>query len=404
MTKDSFEDLRVLDDDGESVPFLIQVERESRTRKSRKTWTANNPTARPLEDDGLEILIVLDEDAPVPDGIRLVSPLRNFEQRVRVYSSKDGNAWEPLGDESVIFDYSRYMDVRSDSVAFAASDQRHFRVVIDAATSGQESRLLELTRRLRGSEEAERVEKITVDRRPFRIERIEFWKEEQEERWAGDKTKAYPITNFRIEENPEDQQTIVFVETPRAPLTAIQLETSTRNFSRRVNVANEETRGKQSNWQTLSDEVLSRIDFRDLQRQELEISFPEARRETYRVVIHNRDSPPLQITGMQTEGPVYQLLFLASQGNGYRLVYGSETAESPHYDTASIQAVLNAGFAPATAELGEQQDLGGPAADTTLLDQLRNPKLLIGLIVILVAVLGLTLYSAVQRLDNASPE
>ena len=397
-----FDDLRLINESGEFVPFLLRKVRDVRTRNKRTTWTSSDVTARPLDDDGLEILIALDKDEPVPHGMRIVSPLRDFEHRIRVYAAANGTDWQPLGNETLIFDYSRYMDVRSDTVTFPTTSHRRFRVVIDAVTSGQESQLLELTRRLRGGKLAERVERIKVDRRPFRIERIEFWSEEQEERWAGDKTKSYPVSNLRVEEDSDSQQTLVFVDTPRTPLNAFQFETATRNFSRRFDVAVEDVQGTKTSWRSISHDVLSRIDFKDLQREELKISFPETRQAKYRITIENRDSPPLQVTGVRAEGHVYQLLFLASQESNYRLLYGSDQAARPDYDTMAIQAVLDAGFTAIPAALGEPLDGSEASAKSTLWDQLREPRFLIALILILVVILGLTLYSAVRRLDSGA--
>ena len=45
--------------------------------------------------------------------------------------------------------------------------------------------------------------------------------------------------------------------------------------------------------------MVSRIDFRELHREELMIPFPESRHEHYRIVLDNGDNPALTITGSQ---------------------------------------------------------------------------------------------------------
>ena len=158
--------------------------------------------------------------------------MRNFNQRVRVFTSTDGREWEPAGDETAIFDYSRYMDVRNDSVSFPETGRRRFRIVIDDVTLEQESELVALTRRLRGAEETDRTEQVVVDRRPFRIDRVDFWREVQEERATGDEKTKYPVAEHRVEQDKEKHQTIIQIETRRQPLTSLELETPERNFSR----------------------------------------------------------------------------------------------------------------------------------------------------------------------------
>lgn len=404
-TADDFADLRVLDSNQNTIPYLSKLAQTTRIKTTRKSWQARSPSARPLDGGGLEITIALHKDDPQPDGFRMITPLRNFQQRLRVYTSNDGENWEPRGEETEIFDYSRYMDVRSDSVALPATQHRHFRIVVDDLTSEQESDLIQLTRRLRGGKELDRQQKFTVDRRPFRIDRIEFWTERQKVRVTGEQKKSYSVEGFRVEEDTEKQQTKILVDTRREPLTSFTVRTTTGNFSRQAVVEVEETQGKKSSWRTLGSGVLSRIEFKNLKRQDLEITFPETRRKQYRIVIDNRDSPPLAITGVEAVGNVREVLFLAEPGKDYRVTYHSAKAELPDYDTAAIAALLREGFEPTETELGEQQ-AGGPdiAAKASFWDLLRDPRFLVGLIVVLVIVLSWALYSATRRLDSLPSE
>ncbi|HEY2251028.1 MAG TPA: hypothetical protein VGH74_08200, partial [Planctomycetaceae bacterium] len=174
-TQDSLADVRLIDGQGKPIPYLLRKVQTTRARAARTAWPAVQLTAKPLDNGGLEITVTFDEDdkRPHPNGLSIISPLRNFEQRVRVYTSADGQEWEPAGEEAVIFDYSRYIDVRNNDVPFRETSRRHFRIVIDDVTAEQQSELMALTRRLRGADETERTESVTVDRRPFRIDRID---------------------------------------------------------------------------------------------------------------------------------------------------------------------------------------------------------------------------------------
>ena len=73
------------------------------------------------------------------------------------------------------------------------------------------------------------------------------------------------------------------------------------------------------------------------------------------IVIDNRDSPPLDVTGVEAEGNVYELVFLASPDARHQLLYGAPRVEPARYDTAAIQTLLQEGFAPQRAELGPEQ-------------------------------------------------
>jgi hypothetical protein len=401
-TRDGLEDLRLVNAAGEPIPFFLRKVQTTKARAVRSTWSAREPTARPLDDGGLEIIVQLGDKDPHPNGLSLVTPLRNFKQRVRVFVSADGKQWDPAGEETAIFDYSRYMDVRSVGVPFPETDKRHFRIVVDDVTAEQESELLTLTRRLRGHEESDRTEQVLVDRRPFRIERIDFWREVHEEQATGDEKGDYSLIRQTVEQNAEKHQTIIGIETYRQPLTSFQLETADRNFSRHAVVEFEREQGVKKSWRQIGEATLSRVDFKNLKREELSIKFPESRQAKYRIVIDNRDSPALDVSGIKAEGNIDEIVYLAGPDRHDRLLYGSADAERATYDTAAIEELLRKGFQPSRAGLGPQlpgMQSGEPSAFRWS-KVLNNPLLLGGVILVLVVALGWGLFQAVKRLDK----
>lgn len=403
-TRDGFPDLRVLNDQGTAVPIVLRKQQVTGARTVRKSWMVptDRVSIKPRESGALEITVQLDDRDPAPNGLTLATPLRNFEERVSLEASADGKQWEPVGSEALIFDYSKYMDVRKESFSFPETSRKRLRIVIDKPTVEQESELLALTRKLQGKSESERTEKLTIERRPFRIERIEFWREIQEERATGDQKASYALSVLRVEENADKHQTTVYFQSQREPLSSLELESADRNFSRRVVVEVEQQGGSKSSWRVLADRVLSRIDFKNLKRQELSIPIPESRHTRYRLVIDNKDSPPLTVSGVKTEGSVYEVLFLAAPNRKYQLSYGSDEAKSPTYDTAAIQELLRSGFQPTRARLGAESAASVPVEPQRgrWSKLLNSPPLLISVISILVALLGYGLYHAMKRVDH----
>jgi Protein of unknown function (DUF3999) len=402
-TGDGFPDLRVLDDKGNEVPFLLQKVTETRTVSVRQTAPAKDLSLRELKEGGLEIQASKDEKLPPAEGISLVTPLSNYQQQVQVSGSSDGRSWQTLVPDALIFDHSRYMDVGNHQVALPQNRYSHFRLIIRDVTSNQESELLELTRRLRSGKETERVERTAVERRPFRIDRIEFW---YHERRQGDKKTEYPVADFKPEQNAEGRQTLIRVHTRREPLTGFHVETSSRNFSRRVAVQVPIVKGMRTQWHNIGTGTISRIDFRGLRRDELLVSFPEARHEEYRVVIDNGDNPALAVTGVRGEGNAYQALFLAAPGVAYRLSYGSEAAKAPNYDTATLREALARGYQPVAVRLSSQATESGASEPTGIVMRrvLNDPFVLGGVILLLVAVLVWGLYRAGRRIDKLPKE
>ena len=388
-TQPGLVDIRLLDASGTPFPSVVRKVQTTRAQTSRTVWSAPPFTAQLLDGGGLEVTVKLSRDSAQPDGLRLITPVRDFRQRVRVFTSTDGRTWDAAGQETVVFDYSRFIDVRNDSIAFPATARRHFKIVVDDVTLEQASDLVALTRRLRGDVETEKFEQVVVERRPFRIERIEFWKDVTQTQAMGDERVAYPVTAFRVEQDAEKQQTHVMIDTHREPLTSLTIESPDRNFSRRAVVEVEIADELHKRWQTMAESTLSRVDFKTVHRELLKLEFPETRQARYRIRIDNRDSPPLEIKAVQAEGNVYELVFLATPQEDYQIVYGAPEAEPAAYDTAAIQSLLRADFKPARAELGPQAP-GGSAVRPTefkLSRWLTNPLVFGSVILVLVLIL-----------------
>src|SRR6185295_1374471 len=143
-TKNDFADLRIIDVQGQAVPYVLQKTTETKPQTIRHSWKAAKVSLKPIRDEGLEIRIQLDEKDEQPNGVRLITPLKNFEQRVRVFGKRNGEEEKPLVPEGVVFDYSQYMDVSQNEIRLPKSADREFRIVIDGLTSDQESQLLDL--------------------------------------------------------------------------------------------------------------------------------------------------------------------------------------------------------------------------------------------------------------------
>lgn len=401
-TQNDLADVRILNAEHQTVPFLIQKQTVQRDRVERRRWKARKVSLKPLEEGTLEIRVRLDKDDPQPTGLTLVTPLRNFEQQVQVF---EGDDTDPLVGNAIVYDYSQFMDVSRHDIQLPRTSARDLRIVIGALTTEQETQLLELTRRLSGGEEQEREERTTIQRRPFRIDRIEFFNESVRRKVTGEGSVLRPVVSMTTLEVTEDKQTVIEIQTNREPVTKLHLETKGRNFSRRVRVLVPETQGVRTVWREIAQATVSRFQFRDVHEESLEIFFSEQRHQTYRMVVENRDSPPVTFDSVQTEGPTHELIYLSPEDAGMRVAYGSEVAEAPSYDVAAIRAGLNSKAVTAAATLGDpvSNDSAGDAP-FRLNDAIDNPIVIGGVICVLVALLAVALTKAGRRIDALVPK
>ena len=404
-TRDGFPDLRIVGADERLIPFLIRRVTETRTHKVQKSWTASDPSLRPLENDGMEIRITLKSQDPSPLGLRFVTPLRNFEQQVRVFATADGTE-STLVEEALIFDYSKFMDVRRTEVILPATTAREFRIVIDSLTSEQESQLLVMTRSMTGGDESSRTEETAIQRRPFRIDRIELWMEEAYQSHQADVIQAWPVTVLKVTQDAEQQQTVAELTSRREPLTGLRIVTSSRNFSRHATVQVATEVDDDIEWLDVGSSTISQFQLRNLQEEHLTISLPETRDDRLRLVIKNGDSPELAIDAVEAVGHQYEVVFLGAPDMHCRLMYGSQSASAPSHDTVALQTALAENMSPIAGALGTQLELqdSGVVKAPDLKTLLNNPILLGAIVGVLVILLGWGLYQASRRIEGMPPE
>ena len=196
------------------------------------------------------------------------------------------------------------------------------------------------------------------------------------------------------------------MQTRREPLVKFTLQTSSRNFNRQATVQVPETTGVKTIWRDVGHDSVSQFEFRDLQEEKLEINFPEQRHETWRIVIDNHDSPPLQIDRVKAEGHRYQLVYLAAANETHQIYYGTadnQVHDPPQYDVAAINAVLQEGVVPVPATLGASVALAEVSA-TSLRQRINNPMILGVVICLLVVLLAWALFQAGRRIDQLPPD
>ena len=399
-TRDGYPDLRILDDRGATVPYLLEPVSQHRTIQVRQPCASKVVSLHVDEGKGLEIVVELDEKAPSPNGATIRTPLPDYERRVRIYGSRSGTDWSLLVSDGAIFDYSRYMDVRNGEVVIPANDYRRFKLTIEHELDDRESPLRELIRIPGNGKKDQRVEITQTLRRPFRIDRVDLWRVDEKEDQSRAQPLSYPPEGLQVEPDAKEKVSRVEIHSRREPLTQFTIATSSRNFSRQARVLVPAQRGARTDWLEVGRGSLSLIQFRAFRRAELKVEFPEQRQERYQLLIDNADNPPLELTGVEAEGTGYRLVFLGSEGRNYRVNYGSDTAESPRYDTAAVLASLHRGFQPVTVKLGPQIANPGFKAERGLQHILNSAVFLTLAIVVMVLVLAWALLRAGQRIKN----
>lgn len=345
----SFADLRVRDSDGTRISHAVRPLTITRQVDSETTWTPRLTQIKPLPDGGLQIDIDLDKEDTAPSGLRIVTPLRDFENRVRISGLKNGEPVGSLGRDAAIWDYSSRINSRNDRVPMAAGTFRSFRIVVDKTTEELESQLMELTRGMQGKTQ----EKVLVQRRPFRIDRVDFYTAKSTTVSGDPVLENHDAPTLAINIDPVSQSTRVTLESGLEPVTRISLGVDGGNFNRQVTVEGSD-HAESGSWRTLGTGMVRRLSFQGIVEDSLTLTIPETRLRAYRLVIADGDSPPVPIKYVTLSGPVREVIFVARPGMDYQLEYGDTKASAPRLDTSAIDSLAARGFSPVTGTLGEE--------------------------------------------------
>lgn len=417
-TADGFADLRVVDGDDRDVSRVVRVATVSRSRRVRDTLRAGALAARPLADGSLEVdFTVAADPAPPPiHGLRVLTPLVDFEQSVEVSHAGADGVFRPVGGPVLLYDYSRFADTRSVEIVLAEGERGEsagtWRLRFADPTVEQRASLTALVRTLEEGRETRREEGTLVDRGVFRIDGVETWHEREvaEPRAADDAEVA--LGGWEAVAEEEGRTTRVRVRSDGTPVTGFRIDASERNFSRPVRVEIPGADGARADGprasaaaRRLADGSVARFELRGIARDQTLLRVPESRARNVDLVIGNGDSPPLTVTAVSAIGPAREVVFLARPGVDYRLAYGAVdgvAVAAPNYDTAAIDAALAAGEVPLAGSLGEPSEREVVPRERPLgLRLLANPWAVGGVVLVLAAWLAVSLYRAAKRLDAA---
>ena len=378
-TRPGFPDLRLFDAAGTEWPRAIEPLYTTQPRTRRHPVAARANELRELPENRIETRLDIIQGDPAPDGLEIRTPLRDFIRTVRVSGSEDGTNWQLLA-ETEIFDYSRYMDIRRTEIPLPKNTFRRFAVEIGNASEERAQPLIRLVQ-ANGQDQSRAFDLLQT---AFRIDGVAFWRETTIMEKDQPVLQDWPHAGMEVAQNADDKTTEVTLNTRRAPVTRLVLATPVRNFQRGVSVQIPVLAAGRTQWRTIADGSLARVDLPGYSRNDVEIQFPEQRVEQLRLVIRNADNPTLEIANVLPRGPVYRLLWLAEPGAAYRLAYGSEAVDTPDYDLFAIRTALEKGIPPELGKLGEPA-AAAPAGKSFSLGEFLSRPLVFGAFLVLAA-------------------
>lgn len=393
-------DVRVLDSKGREVPRVIQPEQTYRFENRHVRREAKLRNLEQLPDGGLAVICEIERTNAVSlTQITVHTQLRNYEQTLTVSVPGPDNTWLPVREAEPLFDYSRYANVKKETVELPALTNRVFKLVIGQADDKVFSAYTSMTEEQTGTGPTTRAfKRYTVENRPFRIDSVAFRDTGQVAVADTLRTERVAAPAPTVTEDKPRKRTMLTVATGNWPLTGLTFNPDQQNFARNAELEHAALEG----WRTFASGSLTRSRLPGVPPvDQLEIRFPETRAEQIRVQVRDDDNPPLtfgsdSVTLMRL---IYRVLFIAEKGERYQLVYGDPDATAAPVYEKNVLAYLGSGQAATAWTLAAAPEGAvtyGASVQTRRLFA-KHGMLLISLIVM--ATLGMLILHAMRHVD-----
>ena len=304
----ALEDLRLCDDAGNELPFLVARPMPSpKAVQGAKSFQVSlNPAAT---------VITLETGLAQPlDGVTLETPAANFIKAVRVEGSADGQNWQRLAQGQPIF--HQLSGAGQLHISFPAGEWRWLRLAID----DQRSQPVPFT--------GARVHAADVEATPIELQ---------------------TVTIAERNENPGETRLTLNLGVANLDVASVKIETDEPLFTRAVTLAVPQVAEDSIREQTVGQGVIYRVAIEG-QPPTASLSVPletQIRSRELVLFIRNEDSPPLSVTAVRVERRSVYLVFMARQAGTLHLLTGNKSCAAPSYDLAALGANLkNAAVTP----------------------------------------------------------
>jgi hypothetical protein len=313
-------DLRVIDQDGHEVPYVLRTRLAATAAEWRATRLLDPSVAL-----GEYTQAILDAGAEtrVHNSMRLdVDDSEDFLSWVEVAGSDDAKAWRILRERAPIYSLRHAGMGACTDVTYPDSTARYVR-----------ARLLDGSRphRVRAGQLAYEVT-TTAELVPAEVALVTTNGQAQKSVWVS---------------SPD---------APRVPVAEVRFDTAQSAFDRPVTL---ETGGDDgAHWQHVVSGEIFRVSEHGMPHAALAIRIPEASAARWRVTVYNRSDAPIADLHPAFYAIRRRVVFRQEPGRQYQLLFGNPRAMAPDYEmarlteSAALDAARDATLGAAVANAG----------------------------------------------------
>lgn len=380
-------DLRLFDSSGKETPFTI-IENVPPYEETLETY--------PLEitgfDRGASSAVII---MKLPQKHRPISVLdletadRDFKKRVTLSASSDGKKWQPLAEDSV-YDFTSQVDLRKTRIEFPKSEARFFRLTLtDFAPQPATQQSIRL--KYEGLE----FSVNGVQKKELRIHAVKG-----STLIPAEKKPVYDQKSFTgLAPALDKDGNTVIAFAAALPIDQLSIDVTNHYYYRTIHLYGSAA-GRDDSYRFLASQPIYRFPLSSEQHEEknhIESNVPKY--AYYKVVVMNKNNPPLDIRGITVSWVQQNLYFIALRNDErYSLCFGNQRMTRPDYDIVRFvnrNSLSQHAFERAT--LAAPVKGGGPSL--TLRERLAGmEKLVLKIVVVLlVAGMGAWLYALLKE-------
>jgi hypothetical protein len=358
-------DLRVIDDTGAEVPFLLHARHG---RKTRQQLAIEMQETSHVPGEYTQAIVDMGADGKEHNQITLglEANAGDFVARVEVAASDDGRRWRVLREGAPVYRFQEQGLPGNQQVSYGETRARYLRLRIRQEEGGNREKFPVNWAQVSYEvvEEPELMElPVKMVTRPDTPPRQSWWQLDM----GGGQVPASEVW-FRVEQE---------------------------EFHRPVEVSHSEDG---QTWKRAGRGDIHRYQkpVGDQTQESLRVEFAERRGRHWRVVVRDRNDPPLEDVRVELWGVPRHVVFRQEPRRSYRLLHGNEAAKKAQYELRQLAGRDEI----ATAVRGE---VGGEEENTAWADPRpwseQHPAVLWVVLLVTIAVLG---WLAIRSLRQAS--
>jgi hypothetical protein len=307
------DDVRIVDDQGREVPFVMDVPRGETHTERRSVRTLEHSF---VPEQFSQFVLDAGDNAQFHNAILVNTPESDFITWAEVGVSDDARQWRIVCDRAPLFRFSQQNLQGTQTLHYSDSNARYIRLrIFDGAKRFSISSVQVLY------EVASREESVAVSVPVASVPSANS----HESAWEADLPAELPAN-------------------------AVHFETSEPEFSRSVTIESSED---QKDWTPVGGGEIYRFRRDNVLREWLRVSFSGGWSAHWRVHVINGSNAPLAEAHITIHMTPRRLIFRAAPARRYLLLYGQSEAKKPEYDLARTIYVKDFATVP-VATLGPE--------------------------------------------------